>query len=180
MDIVIRPTEGDWTSVADPGAKIADWESSTGRMLPEDYKNFMSRYDGGRIFPLIFDRKIPLEVYPMGGPATFLNMFYPWDTVAGIWNGKMFDGRTPPGFLVIGCSPGGIEVLLSLVDETYGQIFLWLHSQSDWGTGNNNHVWPQEESFRSFLESLYENDEEEGRDYWDVPSKRGMEKKVEF
>lgn len=180
MDIVIKPSEGDWSSFVDPAPKIAEWENSTGRKLPEGYKKFMSKYDGGRIFPLIFDRKIPPEVYPMGDPGTFLNMFYPWDTVAGIWNGEMFDNRTPPDFVVIGSSPGSVEILLSLGDETYGQIFLWLHSLNDWGACINNHVWPQAGSFRGFVESLYENNEEEGHEYWYLPSEKGMEKKVEF
>jgi hypothetical protein len=180
MDIVIKPAEGDWSTFADPAPKIAEWEKSTGRKLPEDYKKFMSKYDGGRIYPLIFDRKIPLEVYSMGTSETFLNMFYPWQTVAGIWNGEMFADRTPPDFVVVGSSPGGVEVLLSLADETHGQIFLWLHSPSDWGTGDNKHVWRQEDSFRAFVESLYENEEEEGHEYWYLPSEKGMEKKVEF
>jgi len=180
VDILIKPAEGNWSSFDDPAPRIAQWENSTGRKLPEDYKKFMSRYDGGRIFPLIFDRKIPPDVYSMGAPETFLNMFYPWETVAGIWNGEIFDKRTPPDFIVIGSSPGSVEVVLSLANETYGKIFLWLHSQSDWGACNNNHVWPQEESFRAFVESLYENDGEEGYDYWYLPGEKGMEKTVGF
>ena len=180
MDIVIRPSEGDWSSVADPTQAIADWEKQSGKRLPDDYRRFVTTYNGGRIYPLIFDRKIPDEVFSMGEPATFINTFYDWEMVADIWNGGVFDKRNPPGMLVVGSSPGGIEVLLSLEDESYGQVFLWLHSQSAWGQDDNNKAWPQADSFKAFVEGLYDNDEQEGHDYWYLPSKKGLEKKVEF
>lgn len=180
MERLIKPSEGDWTSFTDPSQKIAEWERRTGKKVPADYKSFMSKYDGGRIFPLIFDRQIPPEVYSMGEPATFLNTFYPWDTVSGIWDGEMFSNRTPPGMLVIGSSPGSVEVLLSVEEATYGQIFLWLHSQNEWGAENNDKAWQQAGSFRQFVDSLYEGDEDEGYDYWYLSSEKELEKKVEF
>lgn len=180
MEKLIKPSEGDWTSFVDPSPKIEEWESRTSKKVPDDYKAFMSRYDGGRIYPLIFDRKIPPEVYSMGEPGTFLNMFYPWETVTGIWNGDIFDNQTPPDMIVIGSSPGGIEVLLSLDAASYGQIFLWLHSQDAWGSESNMKAWPQAESFRAFVESLYENGDEEGYEYWYLSSEKELEKKVEF
>lgn len=180
MDIVIRPDEGDWTSVEDPSRQIEKWTADTGHELPADYRNFSVGYNGGRIYPLIFDRTIPSEIYAMGEPATFVNSFYPWEMVERIWDGDVFGGRTPPNMLVIGSSPGGIEILLSVVPQTFGQVFLWLHSQSGWGEEGNDRVWLQAESFRSFIESLYENDDEEGYDYWHLPSKRGLERKVDL
>jgi hypothetical protein len=68
---------------------------------------------------------------------------------------------------------------LSLAGDTYRPIFLWLHSQSDWGACNNNHVWWQEDSFCAFVESPDEDDEEEGHEYWYLPGEKGTEKEVE-
>lgn len=180
MDIVIRPSDGDWTSVDDPSEKITNWEAETGSELPADYRRFIFAFNGGRIYPLIFDRAIPSDAYATGEPATFVNSFYPWEMVERIWKGDIFGGRLPPDMLVIGSSPGGIEILLSVNLETFGQIYLWLHSQSGWGDDGNDRVWLQATSFRSFIETLYENDDEEGYDYWYLPSKKGLEKKVEL
>ncbi len=180
MDIVIRPSEGEWSSVSDPTQDIAKWEKETGKTLPDDYRTFLKKYNGGRIYPLIFDRKIPEEVYSMGEPATFVNTFYDWSIVEDIWNGGIFNKRNPPDMLAIGSTPGGIEILLSLNESSHGKVFLWLHSQSAWGEAENDKAWPQDESFRSFLTNLYENEDREGRDYWYLPSKKGTEKKVEL
>jgi hypothetical protein len=38
----------------------------------------------------------PINLICFAHAGAFPNMFYPCDTVAGIWNGEMFDNRTPP------------------------------------------------------------------------------------
>ncbi|SCX35155.1 MULTISPECIES: SMI1/KNR4 family protein [Rhizobium/Agrobacterium group] len=180
MDAIIVPDEGDWTSVTDPTNEISRWEQETGKKVPDDYRSFMRQYNGGRIYPLIFDVKIPASANAMQDPGTFVNAFYPWGFVEEIWNGGTFDKRNPPDMLVIGSDPGDIEILLSVDEATYGKVYLWQHSLSAWGADNNNKVWEQAGSFREFVKSFYENSDKEGYSYWYIPKYKGLEKKVEF
>ncbi|MBB4131801.1 MULTISPECIES: SMI1/KNR4 family protein [unclassified Xanthomonas] len=180
MDTIVVPDDGDWSCVADPTNAISRWERETGKQVPEDYRRFMVNYNGGRIYPLIFDMKIPVGADPMQDSATFVNCLYSWSFVEDIWNGGTFDRRNPPNMLVIGSNPGGIEILLGVDERSYGKVYLWLHSLSAWGAENNNKVWEQAGSFREFVASLYENRDKEGHDYWYIPRYQGLERTVAF
>jgi hypothetical protein len=182
MERLIRPVEREWPDVAATKAAVDAWEAANGIALPADYRAFMLRYGGGRVYPLIFDCTIPRERYPTTDerPATYLDLLYEWTMVERIWNGAMFGNRNPPGLLVIGCNPGGLEVLLGVRPPHHGKIFTWLHTPHPWGDPDNDTFWLQADSFRAFMESLYENERHEGYDYWHLPGLKHLERPLEF
>ena len=109
-------------------ARTCNLGRSSGRTsvtLPDDYRAFMLAYNGGRVYPLMFDYTIPRDRYPTTDPAptTYLDPLYDWAMVENISNGGIFSRRNPPGMLVIGSNPGGMEILLSLHEATFGRIF---------------------------------------------------------
>jgi|GEM_PF-1308670 len=162
--------ETDWSYVSDPTSAIAAWEEANNLELPTDYRRFMVRYNGGRVFPRLFKHKMePLKAGPYVDETgeTYLDLIFPWDTVESHWQKKTYGEGVPPGHLVIGDSPGGIQILMSVGPADRGRIFSWYHSTSRWSTGENTKTYPLADSFTGFLRTLNDN----GNDYddWHIP-----------
>jgi hypothetical protein len=106
MERRIRPPQKQWPDPAQAPAAMIRWEQANGITLPDDYRAFMQRYDGGRVCPLIFNYTIPRDRYPTSDPvpASYLDPLYDWAMVENIWNGGIFSRRNPPSMLVIGQS----------------------------------------------------------------------------
>ena len=111
---------------------------------------------------------------------TFLDPVYDWAMVENIWNGGIFSRRNPPGMLVIGANPGGLEVLLSVQQASFGRIFAWLHTLHPWGDPDNDTAWEQAPSFRAFMDSLYDNAAQDGFNYWHLPGLKHLERPLDF
>jgi hypothetical protein len=185
MEMLIRPAQQGsqrrtWTDVPDASPLVDAWEKRNNIPVPSDYRQFITKYNGGRVYPPMFRYTVPLDKYPSTEPVTYLDPLYDWDYVEEIWNGGVFNGRNPPQMLMIGSDPGGLEVLLSLRKEDYGKIYTWLHSLSGWGEEDNDTVYLQASSFREFMDSLYDNEAREGYTYWHRPGLAHLERKLEF
>jgi hypothetical protein len=162
--------ERDWSYVSDPTSAIEDWERANNLKLPEDYRQFMIRYNGGRVFPRLFKHRMePLKagLYVDETGETFLDLIFSWETVEAHWQKRTYGEGVPPGHLVIGDSPGGIQVLMSVGPANSGTIVSWYHSNSRWGTEDNTKTYFLADSFAEFLRALYDN----GTDHndWYIP-----------
>jgi hypothetical protein len=162
--------ERDWAFVKDPCQDIALWESRTERLLPDGYRRFMLAFNGGRVYPRLFRYNVPLDLYPSAEPVTLVDPFYSWARVEEYWRGSVYSRAMPENMLVIGGDPGGLEILLSVRPDNYGQIFCWVDGSHSDDTHENDRIWFQAASFEGFLDSLY--DEADGSDYenWHVPA----------
>ena len=76
-------------------ATIATWEATQGRTLPAAYKTFLTTYNGGRIYPLIFDVRRPPEAWSLSDYATFIDLLYDWDYAINQWNQQTYSDGTP-------------------------------------------------------------------------------------
>lgn len=65
--------ERDWAFVKDPNHDIARWEESTGLSLPDGYRRFMLRFNGGRVYPRLFGRWFPRRVHHLQRPVLFVD-----------------------------------------------------------------------------------------------------------
>lgn len=161
--------ERDWSYVKDASGDITRWERATGITLPDGYRRFMLAFNGGRVYPRLFQHNIPLDRYPSADPVTMVDPLYPWAQAESHWRGEVYGRGTPPDMLFVGCDPGGLEILLSLRPADLGQIFCWPHSTNLWGTDDNTQVWHQAVSFEAFLESLYDLEDSSDHAGWYVP-----------
>lgn len=159
--------ERDWSFVKSAAAAIAAWEEREALALPEDYRAFMLRYNGGRIYPRMF--RTPAALQGMLGPhestsdLSYVDPIHAWSTVEAHWHGQVYGKAVPPGHLVIAGTPGDIQLLMALTPPERGQIRAWLHSTDTWGTDRNLRVWPLASGFGEFLDSL--SDDEARSDY---------------
>lgn len=157
--------ERDWSFVKDAREDIKVWETNAGKKLPDDYRRFMLKFNGGRVYPSLLRH----NVTSYSAEPTILEYFYSWDDVVRHANMEVYFSGTPEGFLIIGGDPGGLEVLLSYRDEDAGKIFCWYHTTTSWGTEDNKVVWHQAESFSELLASLYDDESETSHQHWYMP-----------
>lgn len=162
--------ERDWSYVSDPTLAIAAWEMMQNISLPQDYRNFMVKYNGGSVFPRLFKHRMELlqaGSYVDETGETYLDLIFPWEFVESHWRRETYGDGVPPEHIVIGEDPGGIQILMSVGPADQGSISSWYHSTSAWGTKENNKTYALADSFTDFLRSLYDH----GNDYesWHIP-----------
>ncbi len=161
--------EQDWSYVIDPTLEIENWEKKFKFSLPEDYRAFLIRYNGGSPYPRKYKHGI---VSLAAGPyedqsnETYIDAFLSWEGVESHWRGETYKKGIPPGYLLIGVTPGEIQILMN-IDSYKGQIVSWYHSTSPWGTGRNTEFYPIANSFTDFLSNLY--GDEEDFEAWNLP-----------
>jgi len=112
MDKLISPIGEDWSADREAASAISTWERDTGLRLPDDYRGFVLRYDGGRPYPLTF-RHTALEAEGFENPSEhYLDPLYSWDRVVS-WSQEL-GNRLPAGCMSTGADPGLLEIVLSL------------------------------------------------------------------
>jgi hypothetical protein len=173
--------EKDWSFVANPSDEISSWERVQGITLPKDYRDFLVRYNGGKVYPRMFKHKMgSLQAGPFidDSGVTYLDLLYPWETVEMHWQGKTYGQGVPSRHLVIGENPGGIQVLMSLLQHDKGSIYSWFHSRTPWGKVGNTEKYLLANSFSEFLTGLYD----DGNDYddWHIPLYDTLARELEY
>ncbi|WP_276501883.1 SMI1/KNR4 family protein [Terrimonas pollutisoli] len=129
---------------------ISQFESANDVVLPDDYKNFLLKYNGGEPKPAI-EPTIKSDVqwiYGMVSEPYFASLFQHLDT---------FQGRLPSWYIPIANDSGGNLYVMSLYEENHGVIAFWSHEneaeegQADQYFDNMQFVAP---SFTDFLNQL--------------------------
>ena len=170
-DALIAPDGAEWPDISALPATIAAWEAAHGRTLPAVYKSFLTTYNGGRIYPTMFDVRQPPEAWGLSDFATFADPLYDWDYATELWNQQTYYESTPPDMFFIGCNPGGLQILLSLRPATHGQIFTWSGSNRPWRDEGNTdaNLYLQAQNFVEFIGQMYETPDGQAMDYWASP-----------
>lgn len=127
---------------------LQDFENANQFRLPEDYRDFLLRNNGG----------IP-QKNRLGKPATVVHWLY------GMHNGpdwanffhalQLYSGRLPSWYIPIGCDDAGNLFLMSMYEENKGIVVFWDHE----GEVENAHQHFDNlifvaDSFSNFLERL--------------------------
>lgn len=101
---------------------ISDWEIKNNVNLPDDYKNFLLKYNGGNPSLNTFNSK-------KGKIYQILSFF----ELSNILDEKYvdYDSYIPKYMYPIGNDSGGNLILISLEKDTYGNIIYWSHESSE-------------------------------------------------
>ena len=165
--------ERDWSFVKDPSAEIEAWERLEGVSLPGEYRAFMRRYNGGRVYPRLFRTEAALAgmlgPYEPTSDLAYVDPIYDWATVEAHWRGQFYDRGVPPRHLVIAGTGGSIQILMALTAENFGRVFTWIHSTDLWGTDRNTRIWPHAASFSLFLDGLFDDENRSDFRHWRRP-----------
>lgn len=153
------------------GREIATWEAANNVQLPVTYRGFLLAYNGGRIYPGMFQMNMTPEQLGSSETMSMVDPLYDFATAVSLWNGDVYRGGEPKPFFFIGTDPGGMELLMSLRPTDHGAIFLWFGTDLPWGSGGNveTNLHPQAASFSAFIASLTDTADEQGRAHWETP-----------
>lgn len=136
--------------------EIAEFEQFIDYKLPDDYKTFLLKYNGGRPAHDVFDFYLYKE------DASSVNMLF------SLGKEKFFNlysfyinykQRIPLGFIPIANDPGGNLILMNLIDAKNG-IYFWDHEfEADEALNeipSMSNMCLIKPSFNEFIDSLYE------------------------
>jgi len=125
-------------------------------VLPENYRSFLLRFNGGRPKPNFF----PIEGLK-GNPFGAIHYFFRIDGAIQStnvdWNFKTYRGRIPTELLPIAGDGSGNIICLSLAGSNTGFVYFWDHDAEHIPPSYENlHLVSQ--SFDGFLGSIYYED----------------------
>jgi hypothetical protein len=106
------------------GVEIDGFEKRVKKTLPEDYRTFLSRFNGGRPSEHTVRSDVPGGVH--------IQLFYGLrseDYFNLDYTREMMTSRWPERFLSIGCDSFGNEILLSLSPPDRGSVYFWNHEE---------------------------------------------------
>jgi hypothetical protein len=135
-------------------------ERRVGLRLPDDYRVFLLKYNGGRPVPSGF----PIEGLannPFGAIHFFFGVEDPLEGYNIGWHRNVTPGRLPDNLLPIACDHCGDLICLSLYGDDAGAVLFW-----DWHTEppepSYDNVFRIAGSFSEFIDSLREIRHENG------------------
>lgn len=128
-------------------------ENKFGIKLPEDYRNFLKKYNGGYPQPDGFD-------FANGEDGSSVDKFLEIsdsvnESIVEYFNN--YKSRIPENYLPIAKDPGGNLILIG-VNNTEPKVYYWDHEneteEDDIPNMNNMHLIAC--SFKEFIDNLYE------------------------
>ncbi len=171
MDLIIAPIDYEIRGDDQIGNKIATWEEENNVKLPNSYRKFLERFNGGYVYPNVFKINADINEIGLNDDLMFFDIAYDFDYAIELWNREVYYNGTPEGFFFFGSDPGGFELLISLRQKDYGHVYGWFHSTYEWGTEGNTEasLVRQSDSFEAFLNSLHDTNDQIGKQHWETP-----------
>jgi len=127
-------------------------ELQAGARLPNEYKAFLLRHNGGRPRPNAFPIQ-GLPNNPFGVIQVFFGIDDPVESCNLDWNIKTLNARLPANLFPIACDDGGDIVCLSLFGDDAGSVLFW-DCYNEPGEPSYANVYRIAESFTAFIEGL--------------------------
>jgi hypothetical protein len=134
--------------------ELAAFEMDKNVQLPEDYRNFMLRYNGGQPVPKSFN-------FPESESGSSVGVFYPIKkdgTNSLQFVMQQFEGRVPEELLPVAGDMFGNQICLGLEGENRGKVFFWDHEMEplEGGEPDYANIRLLASTFDEFLDSLFE------------------------
>lgn len=129
--------------------QIEIFEQTNNIKFPMLYRDFLLKYNGGRVEPNVFRISSEEE-------ESALNVFYGIGDMRNNLQKKFgfFDEILEIGFIPIASDSGGNQVCLGMQEEFYDQIFYWIHDGEYEDAMDNMHFLAKNISV--FIDNLYD------------------------
>jgi SMI1-KNR4 cell-wall len=121
--------------------------------LPEGYKSFLLRYNGGRPKPDCFPIR-GSDRNPFGAVHYFFDVDGPVEANNIDWNYRILNGRIPRELLPIAGDGSGNIICLSLGGTNEDAVYFWEHDDEHSPPTYDN-LYLIAERFDKFLDSIY-------------------------
>ncbi|GAC1414074.1 MAG: SMI1/KNR4 family protein [Gemmatimonadaceae bacterium] len=138
--------------------EIGGAEQKLGRKIPDPYREFLLKFNGGRAEPSDFVMALPGGATEIGTVKRFLGIDTPEETFGLAYVLETFKGRMPARLFPVACDPGGNLICISTGGVDEGQVFFWDHDrESEEGEPPTEaNIYLIAAHFRAFLEGLHE------------------------
>jgi len=131
-------------------SELNNCERKLGYSLPEDYREFLLQFNGGK--------PSPSSLRLSDGSVTTIRAFYavapPSQTMSLERQIGQYRNRIPPRFIPIGEDPGGNRICICLNGKHYGQVFFWDHEMESDEVADNRNMTFVASTFSSLLDGL--------------------------
>jgi hypothetical protein len=133
-----------------PAGTIEGVEARLGVKLPDDYKSFLQRQNGGEPAPNFFNEMVGVRYLYSAGPNDD-EYIDDLDSIAELFSPEgEADDVLEPGFLVIGADGIGNRLCLKVSADDYGAVYFWDHELADSPEGYTRLT----DTFTDFFEAL--------------------------
>jgi hypothetical protein len=134
--------------------ELAAFETEKSLQLPEGYRNFMLRYNGGQPVPKSFN-------FPESENGSSVGVFYRIKkdgTNSLQFVMQQFEGRMPEDLLPVAGDTFGNQICLGLEGESRGKVFFWDHEMEPLERGEPDYANTRllANTFDEFLDSLFD------------------------
>lgn len=137
--------------------EIKKFENLIQAKLPEDYRSFLLKYNGGHPIRDTFSLIEPInEKNKEAGIDCFFALY--GGEVCNISNEfKYSRKKIPDELLPIGCDSGG-KICLGVRGDYLGKLYYWTTNWSSWSEDDLNYLYLIANSWADFITGLYEYD----------------------
>ena len=104
--------------------ELAMAEDTLGYALPDEYRRFLLRHNGGRPAPEFFPIE-GLDKNPYGAMKMFFGIGHAEESCDLLSNADVMAGMLPEGLLPIGCDNSGSLVCLGVYGEYQDRVLFW-------------------------------------------------------
>jgi cell wall assembly regulator SMI1 len=111
---------------APPGA-IESVEARLEITLPDDYKEFLGRHNGGYLEPNFYNRRVTVRYFYSAGPNDDEHVDDLETAARNYWPPNRPGDPIDPSFLPIGENVFGNVICLKVRGEDYGAVYFWDH-----------------------------------------------------
>jgi hypothetical protein len=144
----------------DPEA-VKKAEQLIGTPLPDAYKQFLQKYNGGRPEPAGFLITWSGQGWAEGWSVNTVDVFFGFkqdDPINFLDFLNVFSNRVPADTVPIGHDPGGNLLLLGFTGPNAGKVFFWMrdYEVEEGQVPDYSNVGFVASSFSEFLEGLFE------------------------
>jgi hypothetical protein len=145
-------------------AAIAAFEELINAKLPEDYKIFLLKHNGGHPIMDTFDLQEPINEFSHRVGVAWFYALYEGDACnLRLWFQSTRD-RLPEEYIPIGYDYGG-TLCLVVKGEKYGSVYYCTDNWSAWSEEDYNYLYFVSNTFAEFINGLYKS-ELYGDDHW--------------
>lgn len=133
--------------------RIGILERKLGLVLPEAYRLFLLRNNGGKPKPEFFPIR-GLDRNPFGSINFFEGIDLPIKSRNIEWNYRSYKGRIPRELIAVAGDGSGNLICLSFEGARKGAVYFWDHDEEHSPPTHRN-VYLIAETFEKFLDSIY-------------------------
>jgi hypothetical protein len=141
---------------------IAHAERTVGAALPDQYKRFLEKHNGGRLkpdtFPVKWDSNPECARRFPSDSVHYLFGMGDGDDSEFLRHLDLYRSRIPDDTVPVGMDPGGNLILLGIRDPNTNKVFLWVkdYEVEEGEPPDYSNVGLVAQSFDEFLKALYD------------------------